>query len=359
MKKFKIISLVLSLVLILSCTSCSYDIEQVVNKDADKSLNGFTLHIIDVGQGDSILLECKNQYMLIDAGEYDKGNVVVSYLKNHNIDNLDYAVVTHPHSDHFGGMKTVLENVKTDNIVITEAVNTTRSWEKLIDYIDEQNYNVIFPKTNDTYKLGDSTITAYVPKVTDELNNCSIVMKAEYNGFSAILTGDAEKSEEELILQSGFDVSADVLKAGHHGSSTSTSNKFLEAVAPSVSLISCGKNNDYGHPHKETVKKLKENNIEMLRTDELGDIQVQFKDKITVSATNGYNNTINDTNDASSNGESKTAEKETYLGNKNSKKFHKKDCQYATGMTEKNKIYFSSRDEAINNGYEPCKSCNP
>lgn len=357
------LSLLMVFAIIFTFTGCSGEISKVL-KTTGTSADGFILHLIDVGQGDSVLLECDKQYMLIDAGESDKGNVVVSYLKNHNINSIDYAVVTHPHSDHFGGMKTVLENIEAKNVVLTEANNTTRSWEKLIDYIDEKNYNVMFPKTNDKYSLGDATITAYIPEVNDELNNCSIVMKAEYNGFSAILTGDAEKSEEKLILESGFDVSANVLKAGHHGSKTSTSKDFLEAVNPTIALISCGENNDYGHPNKETITKFQNKGIEMYRTDELGDIDVIFTDKITVSTENGsVSNISTDKNSSkveSKDSNSKTEVSEcTYIGNKNSKYFHKDSCPSAGKMSEKNKVYFSNRDEAVNSGYSPCKSCNP
>lgn len=328
---------------------------------------GFNIHMIDVGQGDSILLECDNTYMLIDAGEVNEGDEVVDYLQENNINKLDYALITHPHSDHYGGMETVLKNIETENIIMSEAVNTTRTWESLVDYIDEQDYNVIFPTTNDTFSLGGCTLTAYVPQIEDDLNNCSIVVRADYNGMSAIFTGDAEKSEESKIIESDFNISANILKVGHHGSSTSTSDNFLEKVKPQLALISCGENNDYGHPHKETTAKLEEADITSLRTDKLGDILVSLADnKIKISTDNGYSNELDintssvNTSNKNDNTENQSAISDTtYIGNKNSHVFHSSDCSSVNKMSDKNKVYFTSRSEATDSGYTPCQSCKP
>ncbi|MBQ7521815.1 MAG: hypothetical protein IJU14_02935, partial [Clostridia bacterium] len=268
----------------------------------------------------------------------------------------------------------------TKNIVMTEAMNTTRTWEKLVDYIDQKNYNVIFPKTNDTITLGNTTLTMYVPEIVKDLNNCSIIVRAEYNGMSAIFTGDAESSEEKLILDEGFNVQANLLKAGHHGSRTSTNKKFLSAVNPQIALISCGKNNDYGHPHKETVKKFNDANIPMYRTDELGSIVVTFNnsnmslsttsgtsEEIAISRTDTTTTESKTSDETSSNTSSKTstttnkATQKTakYVGNKNSKVLHTKDCATVSKMSDANKVYFNTYDEAIAQGYTPAKDCNP
>ena len=361
-----------------SITTTTSNTSTTLQSDTNTSADGgFTIHMIDIGQGDSILLECNDEYMLIDAGELGQGEKVNEYLKNHNVSHLDYALITHPHSDHYGGMLDVLknENVQTKNIVMTEAMNTTRTWEKLVDYIDEKKYNVIFPKTNDTINLGDTTLSLYVPEVVKDLNNCSIVVRAEYDGMSAIFTGDAESSEEKLILDEGFNVQANILKAGHHGSRTSSSKKFLTAVNPQISLISCGAGNDYGHPHKETIQKFNDINLPMYRTDEMGSIVVRLNNNtMSLTTTNGTSEEIAIDN-TNSNAESKTSKntssktsttkkttnKKTakYVGNKNSKVLHNKDCSTVGKMSEANKVYFSSYDEAINQGYTPAKDCNP
>lgn len=337
---------------LLSVTGC----EEVNLPTSEEIGEGLNIHTIDVGQGDSTLLECDGSYMLIDAGETDYGNAVVDYLKQYNVDKLSYMVITHPHSDHYGGAEAVLESIDTENIILTEAYNTTRSWEDLVDYIDSNDYNVIIPETNQVFNLGKCNITTYVPEIdNDDLNNCSVVLKAEYNGMSALFTGDAGKPEESKILESGFDVKADVLNIGHHGSRTSTGKEFLESVNPQLALISCGKNNDYGHPHKETTASLKKQNVKSLRTDEQGSIIVNMNDDIlNISTSNGYSESIN-LNDIN-----ETTNKEIqYIGNKNSKVYHNSSCTAVEKMSEKNKVIFHSAQEAENENYSPCKNCNP
>lgn len=371
-RHLKIMSVLLSAVCLLTLTACN----GFGNIDTSLSENGLNVHVIDVGQGDSILLEYNSEYMLIDSGEINEGEAVVDYLREHNVDKLDYAVITHPHSDHYGGMKTVLESIDTENIIMSEAYNTTRTWESLVDYIDENNYNVISPKTNDVFKLGACEVTAFVPQIdNDDLNNCSIVLMAEYGGVSALFTGDAEKSEEKQIIESGFDISADVLKVGHHGSSTSTSDSFLEAVSPSMALISCGKDNDYGHPHRETTAKFNQNNIRTFRTDEYGCITVNINNGEADIVTDkgiqeGLNFGSESANNSLADSQAYNTDNEniventyntgtTYVGNKNSQVFHSVDCGAVEKMAEKNRVYFNSRNDAVKEGYIPCKSCNP
>lgn len=342
---------------LLSITGCNEQTEPT--KPAYGTEDGLNIHIIDVGQGDSILLECDDEYMLIDAGESEYGTTVNKYLEQYNVDKLEYVVVSHPHSDHYGGIKTVLESVETENIIMTEAYNTTNSWEALVDYISEGNYNVIMPETNDVFNLGKATVTAYVQQIdNDDLNNCSIVLKAEYDEMSALFTADAEKSEELAMLESGFDVQADVLKLGHHGSSTSTCEEFFTEVNPHLALISCGKDNEYGHPHKETTALLSKYNTETVRTDEEGSILINISySNINVSTVNGYTESFKlDRNAITDITESKENE---YIGNKNSKVYHKSDCTSVDKMSDKNKVVFSSTEEAEENDYTPCKNCNP
>ena len=337
---------------LLSVTGCE-QIELATDTEKNEGLN---IHTIDVGQGDSTLLECNGNYMLIDAGETEYGKAVVDYLKQYNVDKLSYMVITHPLSDHYGGAETVLDSIETDNIIMTEAYNTTRSWEGLVDYIDSNNYNVIMPESNQVFKLGECSITTYVPEIdNDDLNNCSVVLKAEYDGMSAIFTGDAEKTEEKAMLDSGFDVKANLLSVGHHGSSTSTGKEFLSSVNPQLAIISCGKNNDYGHPHKETTESLKKNSVNYLRTDEQGSIVVNMNNNtLNITTSNGYSESINLDN------VTKVTNTEIqYIGNKNSKVYHSSDCKSVEKMSEKNKVVFNSAQEAEAENYSPCKSWNP
>ena len=214
----------------------------------------------------------------------------------------------------------------------------------------------------------------YVPEIVKDLNNCSIVVRAEYQGMSAILTGDAETPVETAMLDAGFNVQANILKAGHHGSRTSSGKKFLAAVNPQIALISCGKDNDYGHPHKETIEKFNKINLPMYRTDQLGSIVVTLdNNKMSLQTTSGTkeeiaivkgdNSGTAPTEKATTKTTTKksTANKKTakYVGNKNSKVLHNKDCATVSKMSDANKVYFSSYDEAIAQGYTPAKDCNP
>ena len=324
---------------------------------------GLNIHIIDVGQGESTLLECDNKYMLIDFGESDKGDDVLEYLKKYNVDKLEYAVLTHPHSDHFGGMQEVLQGVDVENIIIGDAYSTTYKWEQLVDYlIDEHKDKVISPKSYDTFKIGDCTLTAYVPyDYEDNLNNASIMLKANYKGMRALLTGDAEKSAEEQAIENGFDVSANVLSAGHHGSSTSTCKTFFEKTNPQLALISCGKDNDYGHPHREITTLFKENNVPYFRTDQQGSIIVNMQDnKISVSTENGYKTEITIDKKRVNTPDSHSTDKQAknYIGNKNTKIVHKKDCSSINNIKEENKVFFSSYGSALSQGYKLCARCD-
>lgn len=351
--KFKIITIFTLIISILSLCGCT--IIESSPASLNKPIAGLNVHIIDVGQGDCTLLECDNSYMLIDAGESDYGHTVADYLKKQNVNKLDYMVITHPHSDHYGGAKTVLQSVQTENIILSEAYSTTRSWEALIDYIDQQNYKVIMPETSDSFALGKTTVTAYVPEIdNDDLNNCSIVLRAEYKGLSALFTGDAEKKEEQAMLADGFKLKANLLKVGHHGSSTSTSAGFLKKVKPEFATISCGKNNDYGHPHKETKTLLDKSGITTLRTDEQGNIVINLNNNtIKVESLNGQSLSSVIDNSTGNN------QSVTYIGNKNSKVYHNSSCDAVDKMAEKNKVTFNSAEEAEENSYTPCKSCNP
>lgn len=239
----------------------------------------FTVHVIDVGQGDSILVKSGDHAMLIDAGERGNDQTILDYLKANSVEKLDYIVATHPHSDHIGSMPKVIEGIKVDNIIMPKLpksmVPTTSIYQKLIKAVKTSGAKVISAKVGDTYTLGDAKITIVGPVGTPEdLNNASVVMKVVYGKNSFLFTGDAEAKSEKKILANGADIKADVLKLGHHGSSTSTSEEFLKVVSPSLALISCGKDNDYGHPHKETIEKLEKYNIPYERTDIKGTIVV-------------------------------------------------------------------------------------
>lgn len=303
------------------------------------------VHFIDVDQGDSILAESDGHYMLIDAGENDQGDKVVVYLQQQGIDTLDYVIGTHPHSDHIGGLDDVIHNFTVGEIILPPVTHTTRTYEDVLDAAKEQGKTVTTPEVGASYRLGGAAFEIIAPNKDygNDLNNWSVGIKLTNGKNSFVMCGDAEAEAEADICDNGIDISADVLKLGHHGSSTSSSDVFLDRVSPEYAVISCGLGNSYGHPHKETMAKMAERGISVFRTDEQGTVvAVSDGDTITWS-----------TNPTS--GTEKTGI--TYVLNTRNKKFHRPDCgSLPTNNREDTKM---SREEIISQGYEPCKICNP
>lgn len=338
---------------------------------------GLAVHFIDVGQGDSILAESNGHYMLIDAGENDQAGTVISYLKAQGVTKLDYVIGTHPHSDHIGGLDKVIDTFPVDKVILPPVEHTTKTFEDVLDSIASRGLKITKPTPGDSYDLGDASFTILSP-VKDygsDLNNWSVGVRLTYGDNSFVMCGDAENQAEEDIIKNGAVLKADVLKAGHHGSSTSTSDAFLKKVSPSWVVIQCGKGNSYGHPHKETMEKLKKAGCQVLRTDEEGTITA-FSDGKTItwstgtaavpgsSAGSGVNQAaaIPDTDNgaAAENEAGDPSTRSSYVINTNTGKFHRPDCASATQMKRENrKDVTASRDELVQEGYEPCKQCKP
>jgi len=230
------------------------------------------VHFIDAGQADATLIQGENFNMLIDAGEY-KGPVV-DYLNNEGIKTLDYIVATHPHSDHIGGMSDVIDQFEVKNFIMPDAVHTTASFDYMLKALDKSKANVIPAEAGYTFESGELKFTLLGPisKEYENLNNYSVVIKMTAGNTSFLFAGDAEKEVEQELLKSGYDLSADVYKVSHHGSSTSSTPEFIAKVDPLVGIISCGKENSYGHPHRETLETLENYGVKVLRTDKSGTI---------------------------------------------------------------------------------------
>lgn len=252
------------------------------------------VHVIDVGQGDSIFIESDGGNILIDAGEIGNEKIVVQYLKNLGVRTIDYVIATHAHSDHIGSMPEVLESFSISNIISTKysKINTPTSWiyEDFINAAKQTGAKRIVAKPGDTYTLSDMTFTVLAPiNQREQLNNMSVVIRMTYGERSFLLMGDAETAEETDILKSGAEINSDFIKIGHHGSSSSSSKKFIDAVSPCIAVISCGKNNDYGHPHKETLSTLISSGVKMYRTDYSGSVVVSTDgEKLEVSHSGHY-----------------------------------------------------------------------
>ena len=246
--------------------------------------NTVSVHFIDVEQGDCTLIQLpENKVMLIDAGENGFEEDVFEYLDSLKIEKIDYLVATHPHSDHIGGMEEVIKEYDIGEIYMPNAMATTKTYENMLDEIDKKNMKINSAYDGKTiFDYSGVRADIIAPQKGEEfadLNNYSAVVKLTYGEKSFLFMGDAEKEIEEYILKNHKDLKSDVLKVGHHGSSTSSEPEFIEAVNPEYAIISCGKDNEYGHPHKETLKTLKDTGTEVLRTDKMGTIIVKTDGK--------------------------------------------------------------------------------
>lgn len=226
---------------------------------------------LDVGQADSILIQNGDANMLIDAGNNEDGKKLVSYFQSLGIESFQYVIGTHAHEDHIGGMDDIIDNFNIDTFYMPNAITTTATFESVLDSLEAKNIAFQTPSIDSIFKLGNATIDVlYVGTDDSDLNNTSIVLKLTYGNTSVLFMGDAEKEVETIIEKK--DISADVLKVGHHGSNTSSSKTFLEKVNPSYAIISVGTGNSYGHPSNTTIQNLENQNIQIYRTDENGTI---------------------------------------------------------------------------------------
>ena len=237
------------------------------------------VYIIDVGQGESILITTEEKSMLIDAGENNMGDDVLTFLDTLGLDKIDYAIATHPHSDHIGGLDTVMQEIPVGEVffgpIPDKIVPTTKTFEDVLDVIEEKDIPLSTTTPGQTIDLGSGAVVTILGPVTEDiedLNNTSVVCRLDFGETSFLFNGDQETPMEELLLQSGADLDCDMMTMGHHGSSTSSSQEYLDAVSPEYASISCGRGNKYGHPHEETVEKLEEMGVEYYRTDLSGNI---------------------------------------------------------------------------------------
>ncbi len=325
----------------------------------------FAVHFIDVGQGDAALVLCDGRTMLIDGGKPHASSIIYTYLKNLNIDYLDYIVASHADDDHIGGLSAPLAKMKVGNVLAPETEADTRSYESLKNKTAEQGLTITHPKPGESLAFGSSKIEFYGPITESESdrNNGSIVMKIIYGETSFLFTGDAEREEEQEILNAGYDLSATVLKVGHHGSKNSTTYPFLRAIMPKYAVISVGENS-YGHPTEDTLSRLRDAGAKVYRTDMQGDI-IAASDGKTVTITTKKNGDIaTNPTEGEKAAAAESAGNETkaynYIGNKNTKKLHDPNCSAVLQMKEESKVYLNcTRDAAIKDGYRPCGRCNP
>ena len=245
--------------------------------DTSNYKNQMTIHYIDVGQGDCILIQVNNKNLLIDSGPSSNRKSLLDYLENLNIKKLDYIIATHPHEDHIGNMDTIIRRYNIGSFYSPKVTHSSTTFENMISSLVDKNLKInILNRGVTGINLGENTsVSVYSPLenlYSDNLNDYSPIIKITFLNNSFLFTGDAEISTENTVLSQNENLKCDILKIGHHGSSTSTSPDFITAVNPSVAIISVGKNNPYGHPTPEIISLLNSLNIKTIRTDINGSI---------------------------------------------------------------------------------------
>jgi beta-lactamase superfamily II metal-dependent hydrolase len=279
-KTKKLIGIIITIILAFF----AYEAKDVITENVDVSEfakgDAVYVHFIDVGQGSSTLIQRGTTGVLIDASEKDYGYMVTDYVRNVGVTELEAVVASHPHSDHIGGLDDVINEIPTDKIILPELEEfntpTTRVYEDLLEAIYDNGINAefIFDEGYHVNFDDDITLRVVAPvEQSDNLNDMSLICYIEAFDTTFCVLGDAEKDELRSIHnETIYDFGADVIAMGHHGSSTSIYKPYLDAVNADVAVISCGKDNSYGHPHKEALDYINENAMTSLRTDELGDI---------------------------------------------------------------------------------------
>lgn len=248
---------------------------------------GLEMHMLDVGQGQSLLLTCGGESALVDAGLSGTAGDVTDYIRSQGVHTLDYLFITHPHSDHCGGAATVLAKVGADTLVIPQYLSEEATLATAGDWVGDTDTQIAITHTDETFSLGSATVTVLHPPADndiDEMNDLSLVLLVEYQGRRLLITGDITADVEETLLSVG---PVDVLQVAHHGSATSSCQAFLEALSPDFALISCGRNNEYGHPHASVLERLEAVGAEIRRTDLEGTLTVRVQEgRLTVTGDN-------------------------------------------------------------------------
>lgn len=253
-----------------------------------------SVHFIDVGQGDSTLIVSDSAAVLIDAGEKESGEAVVSYLESVNITHLDYLIATHPHSDHTGGIETVIESIDTDTVILPAFSEEGKeeedlyTWKSLNRILEKSETETAEASPGMVLDLGNSELKVLAPFGDYEnINNYSVVTELVHGDNVFLFPGDAETESEAEMLRNGILEDTDVLKAGHHGSSTSTGGEFLETVKPEYAVISCGAGNPYNHPSEAVMHRLGQADVQIFRTDLQGSIIAESDGKTICFVTAG------------------------------------------------------------------------
>jgi len=317
--------------------------------DTNESKSGLEVHFIDVGQADAALVFCDGDTMLIDGGNSDDSRLIYTYLKKHDVTNLDYIVATHAHEDHVGGLSGALDFATAEVALCPVTEYESKAFSNFVKGLKQQGLEITIPEAGDSFTLGSAKVNVLACNAAEDPNNSSIVLKLIYGDTSFLFTADAEYESEMAMLDAGYDLSSTVLKVGHHGSYTSTSYRFLNEVDPQYAVISCGKDNDYGYPHDEVISRLENADITYYRTDLIGDI---------ICTSDGKNVCFN-VSTGNTNTEADIENPRDMVLNTGSKRYHEIGCESIPEIRESNKKdYFGTTAEIESMGYYPCGSCH-
>lgn len=319
----------------------------------------FSMRFIDVGQALSVLVSCDGVHMLYDGGNVADGSRVVAYLQKQGVEELEYVFCSHAHEDHVGGLAAALAYFPANHVYAPVTSAETKCFQDFVKYTQQQGLEVEVPAVGATWQLGSATVQLLGPvKSYSDTNNTSLVLRIDYGDTSFLLTGDMEIDAEDDLVDSGADLDVDVLQVGHHGSETSSGYVFLNAVLPEIGVISVGEGNSYGHPHESALSRLRDAKVDVYRTDLLGDITVlsDGRNYTIASDRTATDEELNPTVTASPGQTAAPGAGEgVYIGNRNSHKFHVPSCPNLPA--EQNQVLFSSYDQAVAEGYEPCGTC--
>ena len=326
----------------------------------------FKIHFIDVGQADAALVECDGHYMLIDGGNKADSNVIYSVLKKAAVPKLDIVVGTHAHEDHVGGLPGAFSYTTADLTLCPVKSYDSNAFKDFAKYAEQKGNGITVPKPGDTHVLGSATVKILGLNGGSDTNDTSIILRIDYGETSFLFTGDAERDAEQAVLNKGVDLSATVLKVGHHGSDTSTSYVFLRDVMPQYAVISVGNGNSYGHPTEDALSRLRDADVKVFRTDMQGDIfctsdgkSVSFS--VTRNASADVFGSIGENSTSQSTPETPATPTTDSSGEpeadmvwipKSGTKYHSHSG--CSNMKNPSQV---TKEEAEDRGYTPCKKC--
>jgi Predicted hydrolase (metallo-beta-lactamase superfamily) len=344
---------------------------ETVIVSTDDLTSFMTVHFLDVGQADSIFIDYGDYEILVDGGNNSDGDYVVNYIKPYVDGDIELVVATHAHEDHVGGLDNVISAFQVDQIIYSGETSTTEAFQDFFNAATSEPNCTIAGDSDLTIDMGDGA-QFKILEMGDgyrDSNENSVVSMIDYHDIEVLLMGDLETTVEKNHLSQFSDI--DVLKVGHHGSRTATSQEFLDVVKPEVSIISAGIDNKYLLPNADVISRLLAMNSSVYGTFRSGNI-VMTTDGYAYSFNTDINLTANDaaaigmpsqstslSGIAISSGSAVTEKEACYIGNSSTKKFHTLSCDAGAKIADRNVIYFKTREDAVNGGYVPCKICNP